>query len=143
MSEATAGVRHELAQTRARMSATVETIESRIATDVGAITARVDIAEVIRDHPWTALGAAVAAGLVLARTGADAKAANAAMAAGKKAALATAGAVGGGASIVGDAIAGTPERARDIAEQLRSAVIGLLRRPVDDFVDQLRTASRP
>lgn len=77
-------VRYDLAMTRARMAATLEEIEERFDEGKGAVRQRVeqarqvlDVRDLAREHPWMALGAAMAIGLLVAGSGADRRAASA------------------------------------------------------------------
>lgn len=86
MDERPADVEREIRLTRERMADTVAEIEDRISAKTAAIKQKVDVLQLAADHPWTALGVAVAAGLLLSATGADRKVARSATAAAKSAA---------------------------------------------------------
>lgn len=98
-------VRYDLAMTRARMAATLEEIEERFDEGKGAVRQRVeqarqalDVRDLAREHPWMALGAAMAIGMLVGGSGADRRAA----AAVSDAARAVPGAaMGAGAAIAG------------------------------------------
>ena len=64
MAETTADVRREIELTRNRMSETLSQLEQKV-----------NVMQIVRDHPWPALAVAVAAGAALAGTKADVKAA--------------------------------------------------------------------
>ena len=66
MAETTADVRRDIELTRERMSTTLQELEQRL-----------NLMQVVRDHPWPALAVAMGAGLALSGTGADVKAAQA------------------------------------------------------------------
>ena len=79
-----AATREELAAVRSRMSDTVAEIEARVTAPVetarervGAVKDRLDVVELIRSHPWPALVVALGAGVAVAASGADRKAASA------------------------------------------------------------------
>jgi hypothetical protein len=57
-------VRRDIERTRKRMSSTLSQLERKV-----------NVMQMVRDHPWSALGIALGAGVVLARSGTDAKAA--------------------------------------------------------------------
>lgn len=97
MTESTADVRHEMDVTRARMSLAVDELEARLAENVDAVKAKLDVMRLVRDHPWIALGAAVGAGALLAGTGADRAAAEKGAEAARRGARATADATKQGA----------------------------------------------
>ncbi|MDQ6885731.1 MAG: DUF3618 domain-containing protein [Gemmatimonadota bacterium] len=70
MVETTADVRRDIELTRERMSTTLEQLEQKL-----------NVGNVIRDHPWPAIAVAAGAGFLLASTRADVKTASAAVAA--------------------------------------------------------------
>ena len=72
MAETTADVRRDIELTRERMSSTIDQLEQKL-----------NVMQIIRDHPWPALAVAVGAGVVLSGSKADIKAAAAAAAATK------------------------------------------------------------
>ena len=80
MAETTADVRRDIELTRNRMSDTLAQLEQKM-----------NLMQVVKDHPWPALGVAVAAGVLLAGSKSDVKAAAAA-----------AGATKGASSKIGD-----------------------------------------
>jgi ElaB/YqjD/DUF883 family membrane-anchored ribosome-binding protein len=80
-----ASARHDVLATRQRMSNTVAEIEERISSTVADAKRKVDVVTLARENPWLALGIAVAAGMALAATGADHKAATATVSVAKRA----------------------------------------------------------
>ncbi len=70
MAETTADVRRDIEMTRERMSQTIAELERKL-----------NVLEVVREHPWPSIAVAAGAGFLLAGTGADVKAAGAAAAA--------------------------------------------------------------
>jgi hypothetical protein len=92
MTDRPSDIRREMAGTRDRMSRDVEAIQSRVKQ-------KLDVAQLVREHPWPALGVAVVLGAVVAGSGADTKAAVATAAGAKRAARAS-----------GDAVSGTIQR---------------------------------
>src|SRR5688500_10483495 len=70
MAETPAEVRRDIEMTRERMSGTLEELEQKL-----------NVKQMIADHPWPALAVAVGAGVLLASTKSDVKAAAAAAAA--------------------------------------------------------------
>ncbi len=70
MAETTADVRRDIEMTRERMSTTLSQLERKV-----------NVMQIVRDHPWAALGIAAGAGLALGRSGSDMKAAAATVAA--------------------------------------------------------------
>ena len=71
-----ATAREEVARTRAQISDTLEEIELRFTAPVNAVKARLDVVQLVRDHPWPALAVAIGAGVLVSASGADAKAAS-------------------------------------------------------------------
>ena len=90
MSERTTDVQRDIALTRERISETIAELDTRISDRISVVTERLDLRQLVEDHPWAALGVAVGLGVLLAGTGADAKAARAAVRAAKSAPGATA-----------------------------------------------------
>ncbi|MDQ6635114.1 MAG: hypothetical protein M3Z10_10220 [Gemmatimonadota bacterium] len=99
-----AAAREEVARTRAHISDTIDEIGTRITAPVHAVKDRLDIVQLVRDHPWPALAAAIGAGVLVSASGADAKAAS----------IAKAKAVDAGAATV-RAARGLPDNARGAA----------------------------
>ena len=66
MAETTADVRRDIELTRERMSSTLAELEKKL-----------NVVELVREHPWPALALAIGAGVVLSGSGADVKAASA------------------------------------------------------------------
>lgn len=64
MAETTADVRRDIELTRERMSSTLDELERKL-----------NVMEMVRDHPWPALALAIGAGVLLSGSGADVKAA--------------------------------------------------------------------
>ena len=64
MAETTADVRRDIELTRERMSSTLTELEHKL-----------NVADMVREHPWSALALAVGAGVLLSGSGADIKAA--------------------------------------------------------------------
>ena len=67
MVETTADVRRDIELTRERMSSTLAELEQKL-----------NVAQVVRDHPWPSLALAFGAGVLLSSSGADVKTAAAA-----------------------------------------------------------------
>ena len=64
MGETTADVRRDIELTRERMSSTLNELEQKL-----------NVVQIVREHPWPALAVAVGAGVLLSGSGADIKAA--------------------------------------------------------------------
>lgn len=82
MVETTADVRRDIELTRSRMSSTIAELEQKM-----------NVMQIVKDHPWPAIGLAIGAGFLLSRSDADVKAA-----------AATAAATKGASSKVGSAL---------------------------------------
>jgi hypothetical protein len=111
MAETTADVRRDIELTRERMSDTLAQLERKL-----------NVMQTARDHPWASLAVAAGAGFLLARSGAD-----------SKAAAATAAAAGGAGSKLGGLL-------DDAASRLINGVSTAFTQRVDDWVDELKTA---
>src|SRR3712207_4920756 len=85
MAEMTEDVQRDIALTRERMSETIAELDARISDRVTAVKETLDVARLVQEHPWAALAVAFGAGVLLAGTGADARAAGATVRAAKAA----------------------------------------------------------
>ena len=124
--------RRQVAETRDRMTHTVAAIEARVSGAVADTKRRLDAAELVRQHPWPALAAAVVAGVTLSATRADEKAASATVDATKRASRA----VADGASDLAHAAA-TKMHGDDndkAATQQRDGLVGRSKSTVSEFV---------
>jgi hypothetical protein len=111
MAETTADVRRDIEVTRERMSSTLAELEQKL-----------NVMEVVREHPWPALALAVGAGVLLSGSGADIKAA-----------AATVGATKGASSKVGAAL-------DDMVAALLTGVHGALEDRITGWVGELKDA---
>jgi hypothetical protein len=111
MAETTADVRRDIEQTRERMSSTIAQLEQKL-----------NVVQVVKDHPWPALALALGAGLALSASGSDTKAAAATLAATK-----------GSSSKIGAAL-------DDIVASLMGGVHSALQDRVDGWVNELKGA---
>ena len=111
MAETTADVRRDIEQTRERMSSTIAQLEQKL-----------NVVQVVKDHPWPALALAFGAGLALSASGSDTKAAAATLAATK-----------GSSSKIGAAL-------DDIVANLMGGVHAALQDRVDGWVHELKGA---
>jgi hypothetical protein len=111
MAETTAEVRRDIEMTRERMSDTLAQLEHKL-----------NVMEVVRDHPWPALAVAAGAGFALANSRADVKAAAAAVKA-----------TDGASSKVGALL-------DDLAASLIGGVSAALSQRVDGLVGELKAA---
>lgn len=111
MAETTAEVRRDIEMTRERMSDTLAQLEHKL-----------NLMEIVRDHPWPAIAVAAGAGFALANSRADVKAAAAAVKA-----------TDGASSKVGAVL-------DDLAATLISGVTAAFSTRVDSLVGELKTA---
>jgi len=109
MVETTADVRRDIELTRERMSSTLAELEQKL-----------NVAQVVRDHPWSALALAVGAGVLLSGSRADVRAA-----------AATVTATKGATSRLGSAL-------DEVVATLLSGVHGALDARVVGWVDELK-----
>jgi hypothetical protein len=111
MAETTADVRRDIELTRNRMSETLSQLEQKM-----------NVMQIVRDHPWPALAVAVAAGAVLAGSKSDVKAA-----------AATVGATKGASSKLGSLL-------DDAVASLVGGVHGAVESKLEGWVNELKTA---
>lgn len=111
MAETTADVRRDIELTRERMSTTLEQLEHKL-----------NVVQLVRDHPWPALAAAVGVGVLLSGSSADVKAA-----------AATAAATRGASNRVGPAL-------DDLVATLVTAVSTAFQDRVQNWVDEIKDA---
>jgi hypothetical protein len=111
MVETTADVRRDIELTRERMSSTLSELEHKL-----------NVMQVVRDHPWPALAVAVGAGVLLSGSTADVKAA-----------AATVTATKGASSKLGSAL-------DDVVATLMSGVHQALDDRITGWVDELKAA---
>jgi hypothetical protein len=111
MAETTADVRRDIELTRERMSTTLAQLEQKL-----------NVVQIVRDHPWPALALAFGAGLALSASGADVKSA-----------AATVGATKGASTKVGGLL-------DDLVANLMTGVNGALQDRMDGWVNELKQA---
>jgi uncharacterized protein DUF3618 len=111
MAETTADVRRDIELTRERMSSTIEELEQKL-----------NVKQMVRDHPWPAIAIAFGAGIVLSGSKADVKAA-----------AATALATKGATSKIGAAL-------DDVIASLLTSVTQGLHGHVDNLASQIKGA---
>jgi hypothetical protein len=111
MVETTADVRRDIELTRERMSSTLSELENKL-----------NVVQVVRDHPWPALAVAVGAGVLLSGSTADVKAA-----------AATVTATKGASSRLGSAL-------DEVVATLMSGVHQALDDRITGWVDELKAA---
>ncbi len=109
MAETTAEVRRDIELTRERMSNTIEALEQKL-----------NVKQIVGDHPWPALALAFGAGALLSGSKADAKAAAATVVATK-----------GASSKLGTAL-------DDVIAHAMTVVNGAIQHHVDRWVDELK-----
>jgi hypothetical protein len=110
MAETTADVRRDIELTRERMSSTITELEQKL-----------NVSQMVRDHPWPALALAVGAGVLLSGSKADVKAA-----------AATLAATNGASSKIGAAL-------DDVVASLMTTVTDAFQGRVDDLVGEVKT----
>lgn len=111
MADTVAEVRRDIEQTRERMSTTLSQLEHKL-----------NVKEIVRDHPWPALALAVGAGVLLSGSSADVKAAAATV-------TATQGASSKVATLLDDVVA-----------TLVSGVQGAFEERLQGLVEEVKTA---
>ena len=111
MAATTADVRRDIEITRERMSTTLNELEGKL-----------NIVQVVKDHPWPAIAIAVGAGIALSGSRADVKAAAATVAATK-----------GAGSKVGDLL-------DDLVASLMGGITMALQQRAEGLVEHVRTS---
>ena len=111
MAETTADVRRDIELTRERMSSTLAELEQKL-----------NLTQVVRDHPWPALALAVGAGVLLSGSRSDVKAA-----------AATVAATRGASSRIGSVL-------DDLVASVVSGVQGAVEDRVTGWVSELKDA---
>jgi hypothetical protein len=153
MTQETAEIVREMDATRARMARDIDQLESRAAEKVQAVKQRLDVAQLVRDHPWPALGAAVVLGALVGGSGADTRAAVATVAGAKAGARAAADASKSAVSAVKEKIqssddpepesfAAVESRKPGLGERLFDSLGAMVARGLDGLVEDMRLASR-
>ena len=111
MAETTADVRRDIEMTRERMSDTLSQLEQKL-----------NLMQIVRDHPWPALAIAVGAGVLLSGSRADVKAA-----------AATVGATKGASGRIGELL-------DDAVGSLVTGVHGAFQGRLEGWVNELKEA---
>lgn len=122
--------RNEVTRVRDRMSDTAAELEGRLTAPIGAVKEKLDVVQLVRDHPWPSLAVAIGAGVAVAASGADRRAASAVADASRSAARKTADAAKAGVrsvrSATSDAADSTAGTARHAPSRAHSAIVGAL-----------------
>ena len=148
MSERTTDVQRDIALTRERMSETIAELDARISDRVTVVKERLDLVQMIEDHPWPALALALGVGVLLAGTGADTKAARAGVRGVKAAPRATADLARRGFEAAkgvvrrdgdGEAEAEVEPQEIGLADRVRSTITRAI--GVDELMSQMRDAA--
>ena len=111
MADTTADVRRDIEMTRERMSDTIAQLEQKL-----------NVSQIVRDHPWPAIALAVGAGVLLSGSSSDVRAAAATVAATK-----------GASSKLGPAL-------DDVVARFMQGVTAALNERVDHWVDEVKQA---
>lgn len=129
-------VRYDLAMTRARMAATLEALDQRLDEGKSAVSQKVNhvrqalgVRDFAREHPWMAIGAAMAVGMLVAGSGADRRAASAISD--------TARAVPGAAMGAGNAIAGKVKELRGGGDDAEASGVEAAEAQEPGFFDRI------
>jgi uncharacterized protein DUF3618 len=153
MTQATAEIVREMDATRAQMARDIDQLQARAREKVNAVKQRLDVAQLVRDHPWPALGAAVVLGALVGGSGADEKAAVATVAGAKAGAKAAASASKDAVSGMmeklhssndeePEALADVQSRKPSVGERLFDSLGAMVARGLDGLVEDMRVASR-
>ncbi len=144
MGETTNDVQRDIALTRERMSETIAELDARISDRVAVVKEKLDLAQLVQDHPWPALAVALGLGVLLAGTGAEAKAARATVRVAKGAPGATADLARRGWDAAASVVRRDGgEREVDVepglADRVRSAITRAI--GVDELMSQMKDAA--
>lgn len=148
MTQETAEIVREMDATRARMARDIDQLQARAAEKVSAVKQRLDVGQLVREHPWPALGAAVVLGALVGGSGADKKAAVATVAGAKAAASASKDAVSGAMEKLHSSDDAEPATLTSqsskpgFGERLFDSFGAMVARGLDGLVDDMRVASR-
>jgi hypothetical protein len=115
-----------MAETTTEVRADIESTRARMAGAIAELERKADVAERVREHPWTALALAFGAGLVLSGSGADVKAAQATTAATKGTRTKLGGALDG---VLAAVIAGAAGAFHSRVEEMVTKVVPAVRKP--------------
>lgn len=116
----------EIVRTRARMAETVAQLEARVTGQMEAVKAKLDVVQMIRDNPWTALAIATGLGVAISASGADVKAAEAAREAATQAADRATEAAKAAPGQARDAMGAARQGIRDHLDGVAAAAVGKL-----------------
>ena len=148
MTQETEEIVRDMDATRARMARDIDQLEARADEKLRAVKQRLDVGQLVRDHPWPALGAAVVLGAIVGGSGADEKAAAATVAGAKAAASATKNAAQGAMEKLhssddaeSDTLTVEPPKP-GLGERLFDAFGAMVARGLDGVVEDMRHASR-
>jgi Protein of unknown function (DUF3618) len=148
MTDSTSEIVREMDATRARMARDIDQLEARASEKVRAVKQRLDVGQLVREHPWPALGAAVVLGAIVGGSGADEKAAVATVTGAKAAASASKDAVSGAMEKLhssddaeAETLTSQPSKP-GLGERLFDSLGAIVARGLDGLVEDMRVASR-
>lgn len=146
MTDTASDIRREMATTRDRMAHDVEELKSHVTAPLRSTKERLDVAKLVREHPWPALGAAVVLGAVIGGSGADEQAASATVAGAKRAARASKEAATSAmhklhSSESDEAVAPVEMEKPGISTRVADALGVVVARGLDRVLEELRVAS--
>lgn len=125
----------DIQRTRAHLADTISELSDRITSPVNAAKEKLNVVELVRNHPWPALAIAMGTGAFIAASGSDVKVASAAVSAGQ-AGLESATHLAQSAAA---SARSAPSRSR---EALSVATDALAAKLVMSFIDNLRDDAR-
>src|SRR4051812_27826313 len=147
----TSDLRQEMAATRDRMSRDIDKLQSRASERVESARQRVNVAHLVREHPWPALGAAVVLGAIVGGSGAGRKAAAAAASGAKRAAQASKDAASGVVEKVRsrgndsdsvETVEAAQNKKSGFVDRMTDALGASVASNLDRVLDEMRVASR-
>ena len=75
--------RDDIQRTRAQLADTLSQLTHRVTTPINAAKEKLNVVQLVRDHPWPAIAVAMGTGAFVAASGSDVRAASAAVKAGQ------------------------------------------------------------
>lgn len=132
--------RTEVLRSRAQVAETLATLRERVTEPVDAVRRRLDVADAIQQHPWSALAVALGAGVLVAATGAEARAASAAAEAARRGRDGAAHLAQQAGHAAAEAARHAPSRTRDV---FVTAAETLVTRLALSLIASLREGSTP
>jgi len=129
------------------MAETIAQIEGRVTGQMDTVKAKLDVVQMIKDNPWTALALATGLGAAISATGADRKVASAAAEKTRDAASLAAEKGKQAASAAAEALKAAPSAAKEAAGKAKGGALAHLDElaaiAVQGFIERLKGEHAP